>query len=91
MRPGGRRTRVRQLARSADGQGDEPPDFPPLTSREAQVLTLASYGLTNAEIAADLVLSPSTVKSHLEHIYAKLGASDRASAVAAALRYGVIT
>jgi DNA-binding NarL/FixJ family response regulator len=63
---------------------------PPLTDRELEVLQLAAGGLRSRVIAEQLGLSFATVKTHLEHIYAKLGASDRVSAVAAALRQGLI-
>jgi PAS domain S-box-containing protein len=62
----------------------------PLTNRETEVMRLAAAGRTGPQIAEDLVLSPSTVKTHFEHIYEKLGVSDRAAAVAQALRTGVI-
>ena len=63
---------------------------PSITERETEVLTLASYGLTCADIAGELGVSPATVKSHLENSYAKLSVNDKASAVAAALRHGII-
>ncbi|MFN0152953.1 MAG: LuxR C-terminal-related transcriptional regulator [Gaiella sp.] len=56
-----------------------------LTPREGQVLALLSEGLTNAGIAGALVISPRTVKKHLENVYGKLGVSTRAAAVSAAL------
>jgi DNA-binding CsgD family transcriptional regulator len=62
----------------------------PLTERELAVLTLAANGLAGRRIAERLKISPSTVKTHLEHTYAKLGVSDRSSAVACALRAGLI-
>jgi PAS domain S-box-containing protein len=62
-----------------------------LTPRERQVLELASHGRTTPEIAAALVVSRATVKTHLEHIYDKLDAHDRVSAVASALRLGLIS
>jgi len=57
-----------------------------LSRREAQVLALASDGGTNAQIARHLMLSPRTVKKHLESIYDKLGVRTRTGAVALALR-----
>jgi PAS domain S-box-containing protein len=61
-----------------------------LTPRELQVLQAASHGLTAGAIAAQLFVSPSTVATHFKHIYGKYGVSDRASAVAKALRAGLI-
>jgi PAS domain S-box-containing protein len=61
-----------------------------LTTRELEVLQLAAYGLSGREIAQHLAISPSTVKTHFNHIYEKLGVSDRAAAVATALRVGII-
>jgi DNA-binding CsgD family transcriptional regulator len=63
---------------------------PSITPREAEVLTLASHGLTHAETAEQLTVSPATVRTHLENVYPKLGVSDKAAAVAAALRHGLI-
>ncbi|MDQ1446901.1 MAG: two-component system, cell cycle sensor histidine kinase and response regulator CckA [Acidimicrobiaceae bacterium] len=62
----------------------------PLSDRELEVLRLAADGNTGPEIAELLVVSPATVKTHFEHIYEKLGVSDRPAAVAHALRIGLI-
>src|SRR3954468_8740628 len=62
----------------------------PLSERELEVLQLAADGLTGPQIAERLFLSPTTVKTHFEHIYEKLGVGDRAAAVAHALRTGLI-
>jgi PAS domain S-box-containing protein len=61
-----------------------------LTPRELEVLQLAANGHSGTAIASRLVISPSTIKTHFNHIYEKLGVSDRAAAVASALRLGLI-
>jgi DNA-binding CsgD family transcriptional regulator len=61
-----------------------------ITPREADVLRLGSHGLTYSEIAAELAVTPATVRTHLENAYANLGVGDKAAAVAAALRHGLI-
>ena len=63
---------------------------PILTRREREVLQLAADGRALAQIAAQLYVSPGTVRSHLQRIHRKLGVRDRASAVAVALRLGLI-
>jgi DNA-binding CsgD family transcriptional regulator len=63
----------------------------PLSPRELEVLKLAAEGLSGPKIADRLVVSPSTVKTHFENIYEKLGVGDRAGAVAQALRVGLIS
>jgi len=62
-----------------------------LTSREAEVLTLLASGLSNAEIAQRLFLSNATVKTHINRIFAKTGARDRAQAVRFAYQHGLAT
>jgi DNA-binding CsgD family transcriptional regulator len=61
-----------------------------LTAREADVLALLVRGLSNRQIAERLVLSPRTVGSHVEHIFAKTGVSTRGAAVMFALRHGLV-
>jgi two-component system nitrate/nitrite response regulator NarL len=63
---------------------------PRLTPREREILSLAAEGRSGPEIARKLFLSPATVKTHLSNIYEKLDVSDRAAAVAKALREGVL-
>lgn len=63
----------------------------PLSQRELEVLGMVARGATNREAAARLFISEATVKTHLLHIYAKLGVNDRAAAVAAAFERGLLT
>src|SRR5581483_463995 len=80
-RENARRLRFRETA--------GPSDPPSVTSRQIEVLDLASHGLTSAEIAEQLDVSVTTISAHFEHIFTRLGVSDRAAAVAAALRHGL--
>jgi DNA-binding NarL/FixJ family response regulator len=80
---------------AAPATGDPPPGAAPdelpdgLTRREAEVLALIAAGLTNTEIAGRLVVSAATVKSHVNHIFAKAGVRDRAQAVVYAYENGL--
>ncbi|QQQ73868.1 response regulator transcription factor [Saccharothrix sp. 6-C] len=62
----------------------------PLSDREVEVLGLIAQGCTNREAAAKLFISEATVKTHLVHVYAKLGVKDRAAAVAVAYERGLL-
>jgi len=62
----------------------------PLTPRQLEVLRLLVEGQTNQEIANDLGIGPGTVKSHVEHIIAKLGATDRTQAAVRAVQRGLV-
>ncbi|MCS6840072.1 MAG: response regulator transcription factor [Roseiflexus sp.] len=79
---------LRRLA-NVTPNGEAPP-IEPLTPREQQVLRLLMQGKTNREIARELVISPGTVKVHVEHIIAKLGVSDRTQAAVRALELGLV-
>jgi DNA-binding NarL/FixJ family response regulator len=70
---------VRLLAAFAETEADTPPDQPlsPLTEREEEVLVTVARGRTNAEIAQDLHISLSTVKTHLASLMQKIGARNR--------------
>jgi DNA-binding CsgD family transcriptional regulator len=62
-----------------------------LTSREVEVLRLVARGLSNKEIARSLLISAKTAGTHVEHIYAKIGASNRAQATLFAMRHGLMS
>jgi DNA-binding CsgD family transcriptional regulator len=79
---------VREILASATPAS--PQSVPELSARELEVLQLASHGGSTRQIAEELVLSPRTVKAHLENVYAKLGVGDRTAAVGEALRRGLI-
>jgi two-component system, NarL family, nitrate/nitrite response regulator NarL len=67
-----------------------PRDRPVMTERERETLTLMAKGLSAPQIGLALHLSTATVKTHLQHIYGKLGVSERAAAVAEAMRRGLL-
>ena len=65
-------------------------DAPALTPREQEILHLIAAGKSLPQIATELYLGLTTVKTHVQHLYEKLGVSDRAAAVASAMRRGLI-
>jgi len=75
-------TRLMQRMRGSDEEG--------LSTREIEVLELVARGTSNKEIAKQLWVSETTVKSHMLHIFDKLGVTDRTAAVTAALKRGII-
>jgi DNA-binding NarL/FixJ family response regulator len=84
-------TRIaKRAAHVGDNQG-WPGSHLGLSQRESQVLGLLVEGLSNRLIAAQLVVGEETVKTHLRSIYRKLGANDRAHAIATVLRQGIFT
>jgi two-component system NarL family response regulator len=80
----------RLIARQPPGRsGDRAPDA--LTSREVGVLELVAKGLSNKEIGAALFVSEDTIKTHLKHIFVKLGVGDRTEAALLAIQKGVLS
>jgi DNA-binding NarL/FixJ family response regulator len=61
-----------------------------LTAREVDVLRLVARGLSSKEIASRLVISPKTTRNHIEHIYTKIGVSNRAAAGFFAVQHGLL-
>ncbi len=80
---------LRQMADEIERHPSLAPD--PLTPREIEVLRLIALGGTNREIATSLIVAVGTVKAHVEHIMAKLGAADRTQAAVLAIEMGVIS
>ncbi|MFI7412564.1 response regulator [Streptomyces sp. NPDC049627] len=78
-------SRLVSAVRAPRATGNEP-----LSAREREVLALVAKGTSNREIARELFISEATVKTHLTHLYAKLGVNDRAAAVATAYERGIL-
>jgi DNA-binding NarL/FixJ family response regulator len=71
------------------GEGDHGLQAP-LSKREREILQKVADGATTKQVASELGISPHTVKTHLERIFEKLGANDRAQAVAIAIRSSIV-
>ena len=80
-----------QLPSGTATSGQVDPRIASLTPRETEILRLVARGMSNAEIAAELVVSATTVKTHVGSVLAKLGVRDRVQAVVVAYETGLVS
>jgi DNA-binding NarL/FixJ family response regulator len=91
LAPAVTRRLIAEFARLRPRPPNRPDQLSTLTPRETEVLTLIAEGLSNNEIAARLVVSEETVKTHVSHVLGKLALRDRAQAVVAAYESGLVS
>jgi len=91
LAPSVTRRLIAEFASRPDPQRTSPEALAALTEREREVLALVARGLTNAEIAESLYISPATAKTHVSRIMIKLGARDRAQLVVIAYESGLVS
>ena len=91
LAPSVTRRLIGEFARAARPEAAAPDGLAELTAREREVLLLVARGLSNAEIAAELVLGENTVKTHVARVLNKLGLRDRVQAVVLAYEAGLVT
>ena len=89
LAPSVTRRLIEEFVRQRPQTPDPPPGLDELTARELEVLGLIARGLSNAEIAEKLVVSETTVKTHVARVLSKLGLRDRVQAVVLAYESGV--
>ena len=91
LAPSVTRRLIEEFTRVGRSPRPRPSELDELTPRELEVLGLLARGLSNGEIAAELVLSEATVKTHVTHVLGKLGLRDRVQAVVLAYESGLVT
>jgi DNA-binding NarL/FixJ family response regulator len=91
LAPSVTRRLIEDLAARPDADRPPPPELGALTDREREVLALVGRGLSNAEIAEQLFMSPATAKTHVSHLFTKLYARDRAQLVVLAYESGLVS
>jgi DNA-binding NarL/FixJ family response regulator len=91
LAPSVTRRLIEEFARSGPGSKAEPPGLDELTPRELEVLKLIATGRSNAEIAEELIVGETTVKTHVARVLMKLGLRDRVQAVVLAYESGIVT
>jgi DNA-binding NarL/FixJ family response regulator len=91
LAPSVTRRLIEEFTRVGRNPRPRPSELDELTPRELEVLGLLARGLSNGEIAAELVLSEATVKTHVTHVLGKLGLRDRVQAVVLAYESGLVT
>jgi DNA-binding NarL/FixJ family response regulator len=82
---------IEEFTRLGSRRGTPPAELDELTPRELEVLRMLARGLSNAEIAGEMVVSEATVKTHVTHVLGKLGLRDRVQAVVLAYESGLVT
>jgi DNA-binding NarL/FixJ family response regulator len=90
LSPSVTRRLIAEFAARPSAQRISPPALRELTEREREVLALVAAGLNNDEIAAELVITPATAKTHVSRVMAKLDARDRAQLVVMAYETGLV-
>jgi DNA-binding NarL/FixJ family response regulator len=90
LAPSVTRRLIEEFSRTQRADAPPPASFDELTARELEVLKLIARGMSNAEIAAELIVSETTVKTHVTRVLLKLGVRDRVQAVVTAYESGLV-